>query len=192
MYLWPGLPQLWRRGSWIALAWALGFAALVDGCLIANLLWTELLPDALRQASLAAVAAVWLGWLAIGRLHQRAAGTMTPTDDSYRQLIGHYLQGNWFEAECVLARLLHQDPRDVDAGLMLATLYRHTGRFKEAAQQLDRLQRFDEAVKWALEIERERARLASAQHPAAENRSPPAPEQSDQPSTQALSNSNGD
>jgi cytochrome c-type biogenesis protein CcmH/NrfG len=42
---------------------------------------------------------------------------------------------------------------------MLATLYRHTRRYDEAAKQLDRLDRLDEAVKWRWEIERERELL---------------------------------
>lgn len=183
---------MWRKGSWSALALALGFAALVDVCLIANLLWTELLPDAIRKATLAAVPAVWVGWVAISRWHQGAPGKTAPTDDPYRQAIAHYLRGNWFEAECVLTRLLHHEPRDVDAGLMLATLYRHTGRFAEAAQQLDRLQRFDEAVKWALEIERERARLAAARTPAAENSPEPGAQRPQPPAANATVASNGD
>jgi len=47
----------------------------------------------------------------------------------------------------------------LDALLLLATLYRHTRRCDEAAKQLDRLDRLDEAVKWRWEIEHERELL---------------------------------
>jgi ATP/maltotriose-dependent transcriptional regulator MalT len=42
---------------------------------------------------------------------------------------------------------------------MLATLYRRTGRYDEAAKQLDRMDRLDEARKWRWEIAQERATL---------------------------------
>jgi len=44
-------------------------------------------------------------------------------------------------------------------------LYRHTGRLEEAASQLDRLERMDEAAKWGLEISRERQWLAANPQP---------------------------
>ena len=87
-----------------------------------------------------------------------AAGPADPFGKAAEQ----YLKGNWFETECILAGLLRRDPRDVDAGLMLATLYRHTRRLDEAAERLDQLERLDEGVKWALEINRERRWLAEA------------------------------
>ncbi len=46
---------------------------------------------------------------------------------------------------------------------MLATLFRHTGRTAEALQELDRLERIDEAARWALEIAMER-RWAAEKH----------------------------
>jgi cytochrome c-type biogenesis protein CcmH/NrfG len=78
------------------------------------------------------------------------------------------LRGNWFETECVLAGLLRRDLRDVDARMMLATLYRHTGRIDEAVEELDRLERIDEAAKWALEIARERRWLADGRQAASQ------------------------
>jgi thioredoxin-like negative regulator of GroEL len=74
----------------------------------------------------------------------------------------HYLKGNWFEAERVLGILLRRNTRDLEARLMLATLYRHTRRFDEAARQLDSLGRCEGAEKWEWEICRERELLAEA------------------------------
>jgi len=166
---------LWRRGSWSALGLALGFAALVNLTLVAGVVWPELFPEALRKGSWAALVVVWVGSVVVARWREgdaTAADRQPEADDPYRQATQYYLQGSWFEAECALAGLLRRNPRDVDAALMLATLYRHAGRLDDAARQLAQLERFDEAAKWALEIDRERRWLAAAQdQPAA----PPQP-----------------
>jgi len=69
----------------------------------------------------------------------------------------YYLQGQWFEAEKSLVQLLRQNPRDVEARLMIATLFRRTRRWDEALRQLDQLERLEASQAWALEIQRERA-----------------------------------
>jgi len=73
-----------------------------------------------------------------------------------------YLRADWFGAERILADLLRTNPRDVDAGLLAATLWRHTGRNAEASQQLDRLELLDGAGKWMFEIHQERKLLEQA------------------------------
>jgi hypothetical protein len=45
---------------------------------------------------------------------------------------------------------------------MLATLLRHTKRYREAGASLDRLERFEGSEKWELEIRRERDLLDAA------------------------------
>ena len=164
-YLWPGLPQLWLRGSWSALAVAVGAAGLVNLALASSLVWSELLPELVRIGAWVAVAALWAGSAAFSRWAQRRTTTRqetSRTDDAYLEATEHYLKGNWFEAECHLRELLRRDARDLEAGLMLATLLRHTARLGEAAQQLDRLQRLDGWERWAMEIGRERAYLEAA------------------------------
>ncbi len=166
-YLWPGLPQLWKRGAWSALACAGAFAALLNGAVLVSFLWTELVPPVARNLAWLAVGVVWVGsgvfaWLwdcqqtACG---DAAAGTSA---DAFAEALDHYLKGSWFEAECVLGELLRRDPRDIEAGLMLASLLRHTGRFDEAAGHLDRIERFEGGQKWGLEIRRERQYLNEA------------------------------
>jgi len=174
-YLWPGLPQLWRRGSWSALALAVGSAGMVNVALAASLLWSELLPPRVRTGAWVAVGVLWLGSAAFSRLrerHEAAAPGNSPAGDLYVEAMEHYLKGNWFESECRLRELLRHNPRDLDAGLMLATLLRHTGRLPEASQQLDRLERFDGWERWAMEIGRERAALAAARDEGAEEPEP--------------------
>jgi len=158
MYLWPGLPQIAREGSWAALAVAIGFAALVNLALMATLLWSELFTPEVRNLVWMAVLAIWGGSAAVcyrwDRRHaaQREAG---PADDAFIEARDHYLKGNWFESEQVLRGLLGENPRDLDAGLMLAALLRRAGRPDEARLELDRLKRLDGFEKWEPEISRE-------------------------------------
>jgi predicted Zn-dependent protease len=164
-YLWPGLPQLWRRGSWSALALAVGAAGLVNLALAASLLWTELLAPRVRTGAWLVVAAVWAGSALISRLaesRRTALRGRARGGDAFAEATEQYLRGHWFEAECAIREMLRRDPRDLEAGLMLATLLRHTGRLGEAAEQLGRLQRLDGWEHWAMEIGRERACLAAA------------------------------
>ncbi len=163
-YLWPGLPYLWRQGLWSGLALALGFGVLLNGLLLASFVWVELLsPGMLRAAWFvtgglwlaAAVTSAWYGW---GVAPRRA----NSAEAMFREALGEYLQGKWFEAERILGRLLDMQPRDIEARLMLATLLRHNARFGEAAEQLARLELLRDAQTWAREIEVEKQAIAEA------------------------------
>jgi thioredoxin-like negative regulator of GroEL len=106
---------------------------------------------------------VWAGSAAYARYgDRRRAVPSDPSADVYVEAREQYLKGNWFEAECLLTRILQRNPRDLEARLLLATLLRHTGRRDEAANQLDRLERFEGSGKWGLEISRERQQLQAA------------------------------
>jgi len=167
VYLWPGLPQLWRRGTWSALACAVAFAALLNGAVLVSFLWTELVPPVARNLAWLAVGVIWVGAGAFSWLWdsqqaacpEAAAGRRA---DAFAEALDHYLKGNWFEAESVLGELLRRSPRDIEAGLMMASLLRHTGRFDEAAGHLDRIERFEGGQTWGLEIRRERQYLNEA------------------------------
>ncbi len=164
-YLWPGLPQICGTASWSGLAVAVGFGLLVNLGLAASLLWSELLTDAVRTLVWGVVAIVWVGSALISLRLDRLQAAERQEDGAglFAEAIAEYLKGNWFETERRLRHLLKRNPRDVDARLLLATLLRHTGRLEEAACQLDALQRWDDAVKWDLEIHRERQLLQAAQ-----------------------------
>lgn len=163
-YLWPGLPYLWRQGQWSGLALALGFGMLLNGLLLASFVWVELLsPGMLRAAWFvtgglwlaSAVTSAWYGW---GVAPRRA----NSAEAMFREALGEYLQGKWFEAERILGRLLDTQPRDIEARLMLATLLRHNARFGEAAEQLARLELLQSAQTWAREIDVEKQAIAEA------------------------------
>jgi thioredoxin-like negative regulator of GroEL len=149
------------------LAVAIGFAVLVDVALLGSLVWSELLTPGVRTACWTAVAAIWggsavlcYGW---DRRLEATGEESVATERRFGEALEQYLQGNWFETERILVDLLRQNPRDVDARLLIATLLRHTGRLDEASRQLDQLERLEDCRKWELEIRRERELLAEAQ-----------------------------
>jgi hypothetical protein len=165
-YLWPGLPQLWSHGAWSGLFFACGFAALVNLGLATTLVWSELFTPGMRNLVWLAVLVYWVASAMFSvRWQPKCSGDERTgsTEQDFRKALDHYLKGNWFEAEYILVGLLKVHPRDVDASLMLATLFRHTSRLPEARACLDRLARIDGSEKWELEIQRERELLKSAQ-----------------------------
>lgn len=158
--LWPGLLRLWCEGRWSALVVALGLAAKLNLLLLATFV-TPHPPGGI---------VLGLGWLAlctgwtIGiwrsvRYAQRALPDPGACQDLFIQAQAEYLRGHWFEAEALLDKVLRTDQRDVDAQLMLATLYRRTGRIREARRRLRTLQRKEGAEKWQMEIDRELGNL---------------------------------
>ena len=55
----------------------------------------------------------------------------------------------------LLKRQIDQHPRDIESRLLLATLFRHSRQLDQSLQQLKEIKRFDEAVEWNFECERE-------------------------------------
>jgi tetratricopeptide (TPR) repeat protein len=165
-YLWPGLPQLWFSGVWSGLALAAGFAVLFNLLVLASFVWVELLSSIHLRLGWLTVGSLWAGsatmsaWFGRGGTAQSRAAS---AEVLFPAALSEYLQGSWFEAETILGRLLHLDPRDVEARLLLATLLRHTGRYQEALDQLNRLERLRDADLWAREIASEKQWVSEGQ-----------------------------
>ena len=193
--MWPGLPQLWWRGSPWALGVAVGFAVLLNFVIVASFAWTEWVQPQAVTAGWIVLATTWVAGVVFSWRrgdHRKVDDQQTDrslkdntnarnreADELFRQARDHYLRGNWYEAEETLVGLLERSPNDVDARLMLATLMRHTERYDDARGQLKQLQRLEAAGKWQLEIRREWEYLAREQQ--AEEDSPVAEPQSDSP-----------
>ncbi len=173
-YLWPGLPHLWLRGSWAHLALAVGFTALANLLAASALVWNEWLSWRVRWIGLAALGGIWLlAWIEsradwrrmLAELSRdKSAPPVDPaaqSDEWFREAQKAYLTADWVSAEQTLLRLLRQNPRDPEARLMLATLWRHEGRADAAIDELDRLDRFETAAPWRYEIARERELLCA-------------------------------
>ncbi|MBX3415224.1 MAG: tetratricopeptide repeat protein [Pirellulales bacterium] len=154
------------RGTWSGLALAVGFSLLLDGALVVSYAWTELVSPAVRTTAWTVLGACYLASVVAGcrwRWRQSAASLEVREAGLFERARDDYLRGHWLDAETTLHELLARDPRDVDARLLLASLYRRTRRHDEAQRVLARLERLDGGEKWIDEIRRERALLALAQ-----------------------------
>jgi hypothetical protein len=159
VYIWPGLPEIWRRGHWTGLAKAVGAALVLNVVLIVSFGWSELIGTGARKLLWFAFASFWTASATAGYMQAKRREKRNAPDkakDGFPRAMDLYLQGDHFQAECLLVEMLGRNERDLDARLMLATLYRHNRRYNEAAKQLDTLGRFEGAEKWELEIGRER------------------------------------
>jgi hypothetical protein len=165
IYVWPGLPQIWTRGSWSALGVAVIAAALLSAMIVCSFGWSELIVPGMRNILWLSLAIMW-GISAIVsavKLRRQVDTNKTrSSEDLFTLAIEAYLKGDYYQGERLLCELLDKDARDLEARLLLATLLRHTGRFEEAWRQLDQLLCFDGAEKWELEIQAERERLTEA------------------------------
>lgn len=104
----------------------------------------------------------WLGGVIIG-FHQLPQLLVIPQDvqpvagepDLLAAAQCEYLQGHYEEAELLIKRQLVRHPDDVPAGLFLGTLLRHRGSLLMARRQLSSLNKWDSALRWRFEIDRE-------------------------------------
>lgn len=160
MYCWPGLRPLWRNGSWLGLSWAVTFSVVLNLALLSTIVWPQLLGPSIPQALWMAAAAIWIGaaWYELRWAnHEADTSPNQPQNDDalFIQAQTEYLKGNWEEAEWLLRQRLAVCHRDIEARLLLATLYRRRGRDQLAKEQFQVLQRFDQAARWVDEIDRE-------------------------------------
>ncbi|HEY4760401.1 MAG TPA: tetratricopeptide repeat protein [Thermoguttaceae bacterium] len=165
MYLWPGLPQLWRNGSWSALVVAIAAAAMLNVVMVGSFAWTELIDDDVRNPLWVSLGILWIAAALVSVVQlrrQTAKKEITSSDDPFSQAVEFYLKGDYYQVERLLHKLLGKNTRDLDARLLLATMLRHMGRIDEAEKQLDQLLLYEGSEKWELEIERERGLLVEA------------------------------
>lgn len=161
LYLWPGMVALWTRGAWAGLVVALAFAAVVNVALLGTFVWTELLVGWQWWLVWSTVVITAVGSLAHGNgpqpAHATGAGLLIdPADDLFATAQQEYMRSHWVEAEMLLRRLLVKLPGDAAARMLLATLFRHAGRYEEAQHELRRIEALNDGDDWCWEIERER------------------------------------
>ena len=180
---WPGLPQLWVRGSWAGLAVAVVFTTLANTLLLAIGVFHDWMTTNLILIGLSTLAISWLiawwqsrNWrLALQREGgspmggSKEAGVTEKEEEQRERLFREaqqlYLNNDWVRTEQLLLVLLKQDSRDVESRLMLCTLWQHQGRLAEAGRQLDRLDRLEAASHWQYEIGSLRQKLKAATTP---------------------------
>jgi hypothetical protein len=165
LYFWPGLPALWDYGACTGLVTAVLFSVLLNFALVVTFIWFETITPVARSCLWWTLAIAWAGFAVRGlrTTPRNSAAKMLGSLDLFCRAQGEYLRGNWVEAELQLVKLLDDNSADCDARLLLASLYRHTGRVDEALAQLRHLEQLDSAVKWRWEIEQERTLLRERQ-----------------------------
>jgi hypothetical protein len=160
--LWPGLPRLWYLGDLSSLAVAVAFAALLNLALWASFVRSDTFSSAWRVCAWVSLAVFW-----VFGLWQGGRQSATPEDDAEGQnqqdlfirAQSQYLRGHWVEAQMLLEQLIRRDPGDVEAQLLLASVYRRTRRIDLSRRQLRQVQDCPGAGKWRFEIGRELAAM---------------------------------
>lgn len=169
--VWPGLAWLWLRGSGAGLILAVAFAVALDMAIIGTWIWTEFLDLPIVIGLWAGVAVVWV-------IATVSAATTFPTplqtgpdaaaDALFTAARDAYLARDWLAAETKLRALLVVRPTDGEAQLLLGTLLRRVGRWREARAALEALSRSDAGAAWRSAITRELGRVAEAAASAAD------------------------
>ena len=175
---WPGLPALWLRGRWSGLGWAALFTVTFDTALLATFVWPEWLSWAMTATLWIATASLWtLGfWHSLTQLPALLGTRIDPTaDQKLVEAQTAYLQGQYYEAEQTLRRLLHLQPDDPEARLLLASIYRRTARKREAEGAIKRLLESPGGGRWLFETTRLKAAIAEMDDEPATKPSEPLP-----------------
>lgn len=160
--LWPGLPDIWWRGRLSALPTALAFAFALNLLLVARFIYPEWLAFSFVRV------AGWVGVLAwfyctiknvrrLPALIQPRATSDKP--DRFVDAQAAFLHCDWGRAELRLKDCLAVEERDPPALLLLAAVYRHTGRLEFARVCIDTLRNTEAADRWWLEVDAEEKRL---------------------------------
>ena len=155
--LWPGLAGAWYRGVLASLFMAIVAAWGACFLLLATFVWPEWIGLGFVRLLWLAAFFVWLG-VAI-RDHWRVGKwlvSQTLDSEALAAAQAEYLRGNWFEAEAKLLDVVHCQPRDAEALLLLAGVLRHTRRWQPALRRLNQLELLDTAAPWRFEIAREK------------------------------------
>jgi thioredoxin-like negative regulator of GroEL len=73
-------------------------------------------------------------------------------EQSFRLAQESYLQGSYFEAEQQLLKNLAINEADIESALLLASVYRRSGKFSESLETLAQLQLKERSERWMTEI----------------------------------------
>lgn len=156
-------------------------------------IWPELLTSQAKWVGGAALAGLWLAALVETRgelkrqaerrkaeaenradpLELQQAEIEQQHDSQLAAAQRLYLAGDWVGTERTLLPLTKTNKQDIEAHLLLATVWRRQGREKEAARRLQWLTRLEAAARWRFEIESE-LRITLERNNAID---PPLPEQ---------------
>ena len=162
--LWPGLPGAWFRGKVQHLLLSVLSAWLACFLLLATYLWPEWIGTGSLRILWGLFLLAWLVCAVWG--HWSFAQLVASTSSEYSAPLElaqqEYLRGSWFAAEARLLEILHAQPRDAEALLLLTSVLRQTRRWQPALRRLNQLQLLDGAARWRFEISREKQLIEQA------------------------------
>jgi hypothetical protein len=160
--LWPGLAHVWWTGDLRAF-----LVALIFGILLNSLAYLSIFPPlgvGEHFIILGWVIAIsWWGAAAHSAFSQLpllfgfSASLAKPAELALAQTA--YLRSDFVAAEALIGKILKSQPHDPAPRLLLAAIYRQTGRLSEARGLLSSLQRDPAAFAWQFEIQADLARL---------------------------------
>jgi hypothetical protein len=159
--------RVWR-GVAVAAVWGTTAAFALLG-----LVWAGRIPGVLESSAIA-FTVFWYGWGQVGlarRLRQIDRWAEAESRNArFRAALQAYVKGHADQAESLSKGLISEDPDDVEATLLLASIARRQKDLKRARRYFARARYLDDEGRWDFEIERELAALAS---PPADRRSNP-------------------
>jgi hypothetical protein len=158
-YFWPGYRKAWdqldQQSAMVAIlfAWTAIFVSF-------NLFyWPEWFPGWLVKLTTIALVFTSLGHGTKGILFgesvskaQFSKDSLEEAERSFRLAQESYLQGSYFEAEQHLLKNLAINESDIESALLLASVYRRSGKFQESLDTLSQLQLKERSARWAAEI----------------------------------------
>jgi hypothetical protein len=160
--LWPGFSALWVQGRWDGLATAVAFTILLNGALATTFAGQPSAVTPRWAVPVAAWVLVLVLWVLATWLARTPSGAAAPRfEELLREAQTQYLKGHWLEAESLLGKLLKESPGDLEGRLLLASVWRRTGRAAQARRLLTELRSDESAGRWLWEIEGELTRIVS-------------------------------
>lgn len=159
---WPGLPELWWRGRLSSLPAAIGFGVAFNLILVTRFIYPEWFSGVLVKLTMWIGIAAWLFW-SVKSIQELplllAPRTVSDEPDHFADARDAFLRGEWHEAEGLLTDILAIESRDPPALLLLAGVYRRTGRLEAAQSLIQEISRLEAADGWWLERLAEEKRL---------------------------------
>ncbi|MEZ6136008.1 MAG: hypothetical protein R3C53_13995 [Pirellulaceae bacterium] len=151
---WPGLAGAWHRGMGRSLVFAIAFAWLLCVLLLATWVWPDWCSPWLVRGLWMITIVVWGVTTVVSHVRFGSLVDTTSAEDleGFERAQGEYLCGNWFEAEAILLDIIHRQPRDAEALLLLVGVLRQTKRWRPALRRLNQLELLDTAATWRFEI----------------------------------------
>jgi len=155
---WPGACKAWDRADSTSLWIAIGFSWPTCVAIATTCLWEEWLHEWIRFLLcfllIAFACASGARVILFGEVIPE--DTKPARDERFRKAQAAYLQGDYFEAERLIASNLAMEPSDIESGLLLVSVLRRSCRFDEAMEQINILGKRDFSVRWESELGQER------------------------------------